>query len=85
MAPPVDSCLFAAQHPGSPLGRADSLAGMEDFTGLDEFMALVNLDGACVDAASGPATKSGGGGHWGKISPPKTLGLSRRRAVRPVH
>ena len=63
MAPPVDSCLFAAQHPGSPLGRADSLAGMEDFTGLDEFMARVNLEGACVDSASGPAAKSGGGGN----------------------
>ena len=57
---------------------------MEDFTGLDEFMALVNLDGACVDAASGPAAKGGGGRHRGKYHPPKTLGLSRRRAVRPV-
>jgi len=43
---------------------------MEDFTGLDEFMALVNLDGACVDAASGPAAKGGGGRHRGKISLP---------------
>ena len=36
---------------------------MEDFTGLDEFMARVNLEGACVDSASGPAAKSGGGGN----------------------
>ena len=68
VAPPVDSCLSAALHRGTPLGRANALAGVEDFTGLDGFMARVNFEGTCVEAASAPAAKSGGGGHRGKIT-----------------
>ena len=51
VGPPVGSCLFAVLHRGTPLGRADALAGVEDFTGLGEFMARVNFEGTSLRPA----------------------------------
>ena len=82
VAPPVGSCLFAALHPGSPLG------GWDTYAGLDEFMARVNLEGA--RALAGTRRRGGTrGGHRGEVHPWQlTLALTHRpvlRAVRPVH
>ena len=49
VAPPVGSCLFAALHPGTPLGRADALAGAEDFTGS---VTKVRACAGCTAAAA---------------------------------
>ena len=54
VAPPVGSCLFAALHPGTPLGHADALAGVEDFTGS------VKKVRACAGCTAAAARAPGG-------------------------
>ena len=78
LVPPVGSCLFAALHPGCPLGEAPASKDADGYAGLDEFMGRVNLDGAC-------GLRARGGGPRAPQSLTAPSPPTRRRPVRPVH
>ena len=79
MAPPVDSCLFAAPASGLAAGQCGLLGRPGRVYGPCQLRGCVR--GRCVR----PRREERRRWAQGKITTPKTLGLSRRRDVRPVH